>query len=91
MPSDVYRRASQMVHTAKGPKWKRELVSDHKFDFIDIEEFRDQSCILTIRYIMLFCSVLISTMVYGADLWTAAILLIYDVCIPVSCSLDSNP
>jgi hypothetical protein len=76
-----------MVRKATGPKWKRELVSDHKFDFIDIEEFRDRTCILTIRYIMLFCSVLISAMVYGADLWSAAILLIYDVCLCTSHNL----
>lgn len=79
MTSNAYKRASQIIQKAKGPKWKRELVSDHKFDFIDIEEFRDRTFLLTVRYIMLFFSVVISAMVYGADLWSAAILLIYDV------------
>ncbi|KAI9484136.1 MAG: hypothetical protein EXX96DRAFT_648776 [Benjaminiella poitrasii] len=73
------KRASQIIiQKAKGPKWKRELVPDHKFDFIDIEEFREHSFMLVIRYFILLCSVIISFLVYGADLWSAAILLIYD-------------
>lgn len=78
--SNAYKRASLVLQKATGPKWKQELVSDHKFDFIDIEDFREHNCILTIRYIILLCSVVVSVMVYGADLWSAAILLIYDVC-----------
>ncbi|KAG2194474.1 hypothetical protein INT46_004844 [Mucor plumbeus] len=76
--SNAYKRASLVLQKATGPKWKQELVSDHKFDFIDIEDFREHTCILTIRYIVLLCSVVVSVMVYGADLWSAAILLIYD-------------
>ncbi|GAN01426.1 vacuole protein [Mucor ambiguus] len=76
--SNAYKRASLVLQKATGPKWKQELVSDHKFDFIDIEDFRDYNCILAIRYILLLCSVVVSVMVYGADLWSAAILLIYD-------------
>ncbi|EPB86202.1 hypothetical protein HMPREF1544_07014 [Mucor circinelloides 1006PhL] len=76
--SNAYKRASLVLQKATGPKWKQELVSDHKFDFIDIEDFREHNCILTIRYIILLCSVVVSVMVYGADLWSAAILLIYD-------------
>ncbi|KAI8878006.1 hypothetical protein K501DRAFT_337036 [Backusella circina FSU 941] len=76
--SNTYKRASVMLQKAKGPKWKRELVSDHKFDYIDIEEFRHHTCWLQIKYILLYCSVIKSFMVYGADLWSAGILLIYD-------------
>lgn len=77
--SNAYKRASLILQKAKGPKWKRELVSDHKFDFMDVDSFRDRTCLLTIRYMILLCSVFISTLVYGADLWSAGILLIYDV------------
>lgn len=77
--NSAYKRASSIMQKAKGPKWKRELVSDHKFDFIDVEEFRDYTCLLTIRYFVLLCSVLISFATYGADIWSAGILLIYDV------------
>ncbi|KAI9258603.1 hypothetical protein EDC94DRAFT_521503, partial [Helicostylum pulchrum] len=76
--SNAYKRASLILQKAKGPKWKRELVSDHKFDFMDVDSFRDRTCLLTIRYMILLCSVFISTLVYGADLWSAGILLIYD-------------
>ncbi|KAK4511582.1 uncharacterized protein ATC70_012798 [Mucor velutinosus] len=76
--SNAYKRASLVLQKATGPKWKQELVSDHKFDFIDIEDFREHNCILAIRYFLLLCSVVVSVMVYGADLWSAAILLIYD-------------
>jgi Fungal potassium channel len=59
----------------KGPKWKREQVSDHKFDFIDIEEFYDPGCWTKMKYMMIFLSVIKSTLTYLADLWTAGILL----------------
>jgi hypothetical protein len=77
--NNAYKRASLLIQQAKGPKWKQELVSDHKFDFIDVEEFRDYTCLLTIRYFILLCSVFISFAAYGADIWSAGILLIYDV------------
>jgi hypothetical protein len=77
--NNAYNRASLLIQKAKGPKWKRELVSDHKFDFIDVEEFRDHNCLLGTRYLILLCSVLISAMVYGSDIASALILIIYDV------------
>lgn len=76
---NAYKRASQVIQKAKGPKWKQELVSDHKFDFLDVEEFREHTFMLTLQYFILLCNVIISFMVYGADIWTACILLIYDV------------
>ncbi|KAI9358498.1 hypothetical protein BD770DRAFT_343934 [Pilaira anomala] len=78
MANGAYKRASSILQKAKGPKWKRELVSDHKFDFMDTDSFRERTCLLTIRYLMLLCSVVVSTLVYSADLWSAGILLIYD-------------
>jgi hypothetical protein len=59
----------------KGPKWKREQVADHKFDFIDVDEFYDPSCFTKMKYMMIFLSVIKSTLTYLADLWTAGILL----------------
>jgi hypothetical protein len=46
---------------------------------MDVDGFRENSCLLTMRYFILLCSVVVSTLVYGADLWSAGILLIYDV------------
>lgn len=87
--TSIYNRASLLIEKARGPKWKRELVSDHKFDFIDIDEFYNTSCMYYIRYFGLLCSIVISALLYGADIWTACTLLIYDVR-AVACSFDSN-
>ncbi|KAG1176318.1 hypothetical protein G6F70_006435 [Rhizopus microsporus] len=46
--ASIYNRTSLLIEKARGPKWKRELVSDHKFDFIDIDEFYNTSCIADI-------------------------------------------
>lgn len=43
-------RASKFIKVQTGPKWKRELVPDHKFDFIDVDEFRQHSCYNYFRY-----------------------------------------
>ncbi|CEG77546.1 hypothetical protein RMATCC62417_12275 [Rhizopus microsporus] len=76
--TSMYNRASLLIEKARGPKWKRELVSDHKFDFIDIDDFYNTSCMYYIRYFGLLCSIVISALLYGADIWTACTLLIYD-------------
>lgn len=45
------------------------------------------------RYICLYIAIIISTLTYVADLWTAGILLIFDVrsCLPLSLSYYSHP
>ncbi|CAO3661204.1 unnamed protein product [Umbelopsis ramanniana] len=68
-------RTNSFMLLEKGPKWKREQVADHKFDFIDIDEFYDPSCWTKTKYMMIFLSVIKSTLTYLADLWTAGILL----------------
>lgn len=40
----LQQRAQQFIQTQTGPKWKRELVQDHKWDYIDVDEFRRGSC-----------------------------------------------
>ncbi|ORZ02728.1 hypothetical protein BCR43DRAFT_509863 [Syncephalastrum racemosum] len=45
----IQQRASQFIQIQKGPKWKRELVPDHKFDYLDVEEFRKASFYNCIR------------------------------------------
>ncbi|CAO3668381.1 unnamed protein product [Umbelopsis ramanniana] len=59
-----------------GPKWKREKVQDHKFDFVDVDEFHDPSCLTRTKYMLLFLVVLKSVLVYAADMWTAVSLLV---------------
>ncbi|KAI8575092.1 hypothetical protein K450DRAFT_263315 [Umbelopsis ramanniana AG] len=59
-----------------GPKWKREKVQDHKFDYVDVDEFHDPSCLTRTKYMLLFLVVLKSVLVYAADMWTAVSLLV---------------
>ncbi|KAI8084974.1 uncharacterized protein BX664DRAFT_338236 [Halteromyces radiatus] len=59
----------------QGPKWKREYVQDHKFDYIDMDEFYDPSCTTKIGYLSIFLVIFKSFLVYIADLWTGVSLL----------------
>ncbi|RCH92963.1 hypothetical protein CU097_008252 [Rhizopus azygosporus] len=65
-----------MCCSGNGPKWKREVVKDHKFDYIDIDEFYDPSCCGYLRYINMFIIILKGFLVYVADLWTAVSLIV---------------
>ncbi|KAI8049421.1 uncharacterized protein B0P05DRAFT_592108 [Gilbertella persicaria] len=59
-----------------GPKWKREVVKDHKFDYIDINEFYDPSCGAKSSYMFMYILMFKSFAVYIADLWTAVSLIV---------------
>ncbi|ORZ17952.1 hypothetical protein BCR42DRAFT_412834 [Absidia repens] len=69
-------RASQLFQS--GPKWKREFVHDHKFDYIDLTEFRTRNCWIYLRYLFMYITIIVSFAAYCADIWTACILLIYN-------------
>ncbi|KAI9276598.1 hypothetical protein BY458DRAFT_113329 [Sporodiniella umbellata] len=62
--------------SGNGPKWKREIVKDHKFDYVDINEFYDPSCCARLSYMFMFFGILKGFLVYVADLWTAVSLLV---------------
>ena len=57
--------------------WKREEVPDHKFDFIDVRDFRNNGCFLHLKYVFLFVMVVKSFAVYVADIYTAVTLLAF--------------
>ncbi|TBU38056.1 hypothetical protein BD309DRAFT_931370 [Dichomitus squalens] len=59
----------------KGGTWKREVVPDHKFDFVDTREFRDTGCGMRMKYLWLYVGVLISFLVYVSDIFTAVTML----------------
>ncbi|RPD67051.1 hypothetical protein L226DRAFT_565806 [Lentinus tigrinus ALCF2SS1-7] len=59
----------------KGGSWKREVVPDHKFDFVDTREFRDSGCGMRMKYLWLYVGVLISFLVYVSDIFTAVTML----------------
>lgn len=58
-----------------GPKWKREVVQDHKFDFVDVREFHSKAIGLRFRYVWLYVLVIKSFLVYVSDLFTAVTML----------------
>ncbi|KDN43898.1 hypothetical protein K437DRAFT_257288 [Tilletiaria anomala UBC 951] len=55
--------------------WKREEVPDHKFDFIDVRDYRSRGCLTQLRYGLLWSLIAKSFAVYIADIYTAVTLL----------------
>ncbi|TFK76020.1 hypothetical protein BDN72DRAFT_809920 [Pluteus cervinus] len=58
-----------------GPKWKREEVTDHKFDFIDTRDFIDNGFVMRVKYLWLYLVVLKSFLVYISDIFSATTML----------------
>lgn len=58
-----------------GASWKREAVTNHRFDFIDTREFHDGSCGAKAKYAFLYLIVLKSFLVYVSDIFTAITML----------------
>ncbi|KAK3829253.1 MAG: hypothetical protein J3Q66DRAFT_27115 [Benniella sp.] len=58
-----------------GSQWKREFVQDHKFDFINVDDFIDNSCWRQFRYMLMFAAIIRGILVYCSDIFTAANLL----------------
>lgn len=56
-------------------KWKREHINDHKFTFINIQDFRDFSLYTEFSYLLVILSSLKSLIKYIADIWTTLVLL----------------
>lgn len=58
-----------------GPAWKREVVPDHKFDFIDTREFHSKSLSIRLQYLWVYILVIKSFLVYISDIYTATTML----------------
>ncbi|KAG0300948.1 hypothetical protein BGZ98_008737 [Dissophora globulifera] len=56
--------------------WRRQKVEDHKFDFIDVDDYVDNSLWRKFKYSLVFAIVIKGILIYCADLWTAVNLLI---------------
>ncbi|GAA6033615.1 hypothetical protein JCM8097_001486 [Rhodosporidiobolus ruineniae] len=56
-------------------KWKREVVPDHKFDFIDVSQFHTTACGTRLTYGWLWLMFIKSIAVYVADIYTLVALL----------------
>ncbi|KAJ3417004.1 hypothetical protein HDV05_007486 [Chytridiales sp. JEL 0842] len=55
-------------------KWKREEISDHKFDYIDVDDFVENSWLRKLQYSFVFLGTLKSVLVYIADITLLALL-----------------
>jgi hypothetical protein len=53
-----------------GPKWKREVYQDHKFDFIDVQSFTAHGTLLWAGYAWVYVDILKSLAVYVLDTQT---------------------
>lgn len=56
-------------------RWKREQVSDHKFDFVNVDDFLDESILSRLRYSWVFIITLKSILVYMADVGILIIMI----------------
>ncbi|KAF9101147.1 hypothetical protein BGX27_011597 [Mortierella sp. AM989] len=56
--------------------WRRQRVQDHKFDFIDVEDYVDNSAWRKFKYSQVFAIVIKGILIYCADLWTAVNLIV---------------
>jgi hypothetical protein len=55
--------------------WKRENIADHKFDYVDVDDFIDNSWTRKLLYSSVFIYALKDILVYMADLGSAVLLL----------------
>jgi hypothetical protein len=53
-----------------GPKWKREVYQDHKFDFVDVKSFTAHGTLLWAGYLWVYIDMLKSIAVYVLDTQT---------------------
>jgi len=56
-------------------KWKREVVNDHKFDFVDVHDYHSESWGTRLQYMWLYLILTKSFLVYLSDLYTAMTML----------------
>ncbi|KAJ3194701.1 hypothetical protein HDU82_002364 [Entophlyctis luteolus] len=56
-------------------KWQREEYPDHKFDYIDVDDFINQSWTSKFKYSFVFILTLKSVLVYTADVTILALLI----------------
>ncbi|KAI9187697.1 Potassium transporter [Blastocladiella emersonii ATCC 22665] len=59
-------------------KWKREEVPDHKFDFVDIDEYKERDLWPQIAYTSVFLMTFRSVLVYMADVSTAVLIIVFN-------------
>jgi len=59
-------------------EWKREVVQDHKWDFINVNEFRKTDFLTRLKYVWRYILLFKSLAVYGLDIFTAVTMISSD-------------
>ncbi|KAI9296843.1 hypothetical protein K502DRAFT_347686 [Neoconidiobolus thromboides FSU 785] len=59
----------------KDTHWKRESITDFKFDYIDIDQFYDERIITKLSYIAPFLILFKTILMYCSDIWTTINLI----------------
>ncbi|KAK9763904.1 Potassium transporter [Basidiobolus ranarum] len=59
-------------------KWKREAINDHKFDYVDVEEYYDRSFMTKFKYCFVFVFTMKSILIYVLDVYTAVMLVVFE-------------
>ena len=57
-------------------KWKREKIQDHKFDYIDVDDFKSTSCMTYSKYGMVYAMTLKSILSYMAEVLVVILLIL---------------
>ncbi|OLL24363.1 putative vacuolar membrane protein [Neolecta irregularis DAH-3] len=60
------------------PKWKKEIRTDHKFDYVELSDFRKNSLFAYAGYAWVHIQILKSCAIYCSELWTAISLLAFN-------------
>ncbi|ORX98150.1 hypothetical protein K493DRAFT_214713 [Basidiobolus meristosporus CBS 931.73] len=59
-------------------KWKREVINDHKFDFVDVDEFYEDHFATKFKYCFIFLFTIKSILIYVLDIYTAVMLIFFN-------------
>lgn len=58
--------------------WKREVVQDYKWEYVDVKEFHDTSLGTRFKYCFVYLFLLKNIVIYGLDIFTASTMLATD-------------
>jgi hypothetical protein len=65
-----------MACCGRDAKWKREKIQDHKFDYIDVDDFISKSCLSYSKYGLVYVMTLKSILSYMAELIMVILLIL---------------
>jgi len=78
LPSEDQLERFRQDRFVMAPKWKKEFRTDHKFDYVELSDFRKNSLFAYIGYVWIHIQILKSCAIYCSELWTAVSLLAFN-------------